>query len=136
MPALLLLPLIGCGGSSSAPSGTGRAFIKITWPDRNRLIPLASNSIQVTFSRGAQTVATQLIPRPASGNQTTTTFQNLKTGGLALTATAFPNADGTGTAQATGTTDLMPRHCARPPRFRLLKQQQQWQADREDDADY
>ena len=106
VPALCL-NLIGCGGgSSSNSSGTGRAVIKITWPDRSRLLPLASNSIKVIFTRGAQTVDSQLIPRPASGNQTQTTFINLKTGSLTLTATAFPNSDGTGVSQASGTTPV------------------------------
>src|SRR5262249_40510051 len=44
--------------------------------------------------------------RPTTGNQTSTTFQNLKTGSLSLTATAFPNTDGTGVAQAAGTTPV------------------------------
>ena len=96
----------GCGGGSSTGSGAGRAVINITWPDRSRLIPLASNSIKVVFTQGAQVVDSQLIPRPVSGNQTQTTFTNLKTGSLILTATAFPNADGSGVAQASGTTPV------------------------------
>ena len=97
---------MGCGGGSSLSNGTGRAVVKITWPDRSRLIPVASNSIKVVFTRGAQVVDSQLIPRPVSGNQTQTTFTNLKTGSLTLTATALPNSDGSGVAQATGTTPV------------------------------
>jgi streptogramin lyase len=50
---------------------------------------------------GAQS-QTQLVPRPASGNTTTVTFSGLKIGIWAMTASAYPNADGTGVAQATG----------------------------------
>src|SRR5262245_34914576 len=80
----------GCGGGGSVQltNGTGRAVIKVTWPVRSRLIPVAANSIRVVFMRGAQFVDSQLLPRPPQGvNQTTTTFNNLKTGNLTLTAT-------------------------------------------------
>src|SRR6266852_3679710 len=106
---MALFPLIlgfGCGGGSTSQANTGRATLTIIWPDRSRLIPLASNSIQVVFSRGAQTIDSKIIPRPSSGNQTQTTFTNLKTGNLMLAATAFPNSDATGVAQATGTTSV------------------------------
>src|SRR5258706_8796866 len=83
--------------------GTGRVAITIRWPDRSRLIPLASNSIVVALKRGAQTLASQTLPRPANGNTTTADFNGIKTGSLTLVATAYPNADGTGVGQAMGT---------------------------------
>src|SRR5262249_55725542 len=51
-------------------------------------------------------LAQQIISRPASGNQTSASFDNLKTGNLTLTAVAYPNADATGIAQAQGTTPV------------------------------
>lgn len=100
---LLVLPLTGCG-SGNAPDSTnsGRATLTIQWPDRSRLIPAASNSIQVTFLRGNQNAAQQVIPRPASGNTSTVTFVNLKVGMLTLSGAAFPSTDATGVAQAAG----------------------------------
>src|SRR5215831_14085002 len=100
--------LFGCGGGQSTPSnsGAGRAVIKITWPDRSRLIPAASNSIRLAFIRSNAEIASKIVPRPASGNQTSTTFQDLKTGSLSMTAVAFPNVNATGVPQASGTTPV------------------------------
>ncbi|MGC4042977.1 MAG: DUF3500 domain-containing protein [Armatimonas sp.] len=94
--------LSGCGGASSKASAseTGRAVISITWPERTRLIPVASNSIKVTFYQGAVAVATQTVARPSTGNTSTLTFSGLPAGNLSVTAVALPNADGTGNPQA------------------------------------
>ncbi len=103
--AAITTALCGCGGGGGAPTSqdSGRAVIKITWPERTRLIPIACNSIKVTFSRAGVAFASQILPRPPQGvNQTTTTFNNLKTGNVTLTATAYPNSNATGTAQANG----------------------------------
>src|SRR5690348_8360778 len=89
---LALLCLSGCGGSShgvTSATGRGRATFVVHWPTRAaRLIPLASNSIQVVIKRNNATVATQLLPRPVSGGSTTATFDPLPTGDLTVTATA------------------------------------------------
>lgn len=94
--------LAGCGGSSSsAPANqTGRATITIVWPEVTRLIPVASNSIKVTFYQGATAVATQTVARPTTGNTSTLTFTGLPTGTLTVSSVALPNADGTGNPQA------------------------------------
>jgi hypothetical protein len=107
---LNLIPLTGCGsaGGTSAfansnPVRTGRVSLKITWSDRSaqsRLIPVAANSIVVTFTQGGQTAATQVLSRPASGNQTSANFNSLPLGDMTVTAQAHPNADGSGVAQA------------------------------------
>jgi hypothetical protein len=99
--------LSGCGGGSSKPSGsaraTGRAAFSIKWPERpSRLIPIASNSIRITVMNGATQLGTQLVARP----QTFASFDALPVGSLTAVADAFPNADGTGTAQAHGTVPL------------------------------
>ena len=104
--------LAGCGGGANTGVQTrkaGKATFVVRWPARNtRLIPIASNSIVVTLMRGqTQVGAPQTLVRPTSGDLTTTaTFTNLPVDNLLVTATAFPNSDGTGTAQATGTTIL------------------------------
>jgi hypothetical protein len=109
---LLLLPLVvlqpGCGGSGGGnnASGTGSAALSITWPTRSRLIPAAANSIRVTFSQSGTVLADQLIPRPAAGGTSSVTVNNLKVGSVLMTATAYPNADGSGAAQATGSTTI------------------------------
>ncbi|MBM3493474.1 MAG: hypothetical protein FJX72_04005, partial [Armatimonadetes bacterium] len=98
--------LAACGSSvSSVPATTtGTATITIAWPDRGRLVPLAANSITATFSLGATVLQTKTAARPPAGSSSTITFDALKVGTLTLMATAFPNADGTGTAQAQGAT--------------------------------
>jgi hypothetical protein len=77
----------------------------INWPVRNsRVIPTAANSIVITVSMAGKTVATSgAIARPAKGGSSTWNTPSLPQGTYQLAATAFPNADGTGTAQAAGT---------------------------------
>lgn len=114
---LVLLPivvLLGCGGgsgvpsgSSAAASGTGKATITVQWPARTRLIPLAANSISVAITQGASVYTQQLLARPTTGNVSSVTFNTLPTGTLGITASAFPNADGTGVVQAAGTAPLV-----------------------------
>ena len=99
--------LIGCGnGSQPLARKTGRATITVHWPATRstRLIPAASQSITVVFNTTDNLQTNhQLLKRPASGNQTTATFDTLPATALTMTASAYPNADGTGTYQATGT---------------------------------
>ena len=92
--------LSGCGGNMQTATATGRASVVIKWPARSRLIPDASNSIKVEFSDGTTTVASTLIPRPAQGGPAAVSFDPLPVGTLTVLATAYPQTDGTGTAQA------------------------------------
>ena len=48
----------------------------------------------------------RIVARPVSGDQSLVTFTNLKVGTLTLTGIAYPNADGTGIAQARGSTPV------------------------------
>ncbi|MGC4046254.1 MAG: DUF3500 domain-containing protein [Armatimonas sp.] len=64
------------------------------------MIPVASNSIKVTFYQGAIAVATQIVARPTTGNTSTLTFNGLPAGNLLVAAVALPNTDGTGNPQA------------------------------------
>ena len=122
------LPLLsGCGSgghTTNLSGGTTKAArgvlnLSIKWPERpvtvpGRVVPLAANSIVLTLTPVA-TVTGRLVPgspvtltvtRPTTaGTQPTVsnpTFPNLELGTYTLTAVAYPNADGTGTAQATG----------------------------------
>jgi hypothetical protein len=76
------------------------------WPSRTRLIPAAANSIVAELKRGGATVASQTLARPVSGDTTTATFEHLKVGTLTLEAAAYPNANGSGTAQAFGASQV------------------------------
>ncbi len=93
--------LVGCGGGDSPSSGKLRLIVK--WPEPSRLIPVASSSINAVLTSGSTTLGTQLLVRPSQAPWTTTvTFPSLAPGTVMLTATAYPNADGTGIAQAVG----------------------------------
>jgi hypothetical protein len=110
--AALTIALVGCGGSSNATTpgqggdpnpnrSMGSASFLITWPERTRLIPVAANSIKISFD--GPTPNEQIVPRPASGTNTSeVTFSNLVVGNYAITATAYPTSNATGTAQAMG----------------------------------
>lgn len=97
---LTILSGCGGGGNSSAIAVSGGSLqVGVIWPEPSRLIPIASNSIKIEVYDGANLVATDLIPKPL----TLATFSNVPTGNLTVVATAYPNVDGTGVAQATGT---------------------------------
>ncbi len=112
--------LTGCGsggnGGSVIPSGsvsgsTGRATMTIVWPAQDatattKLIPVATNSIQVSILNGTTVVGNQVVARPSSGNSSTVTFDTLPVGTLTVQAQAHPNADGTGTDQASAQTSI------------------------------
>lgn len=115
--SLLLLPLAltGCGGSSSPVSQSasqGRATVTLHWPARtgdaglSRLIPIAANSIRVRFLNNGTPAQERLLVRPQGGGAvtSTTTFTDLPQGSYTVEAVAFPNANGSGVAQARATT--------------------------------
>ena len=116
--AVLLCGLLaGCGGSHNfstvASKQTGRATLTIRWPARlpspgqSRLIPAAANSIKVEVKNGNVSVSAQVLPRPSSGQTSTVTFDPLPVGNLTVTATSYPQTDGSGVAQATATIPLV-----------------------------
>ncbi len=104
--------LFGCSENKPTPfaqpaaAPTGAATLTIKWPARTRLIPAASNSIVVQAQKGATTLLTQTIDRPAAGGSSTVSFTPLPIGTVTLVAKAYPFAGGTGNVQAGGTTDL------------------------------
>lgn len=100
--------LSGCGGgggaqgdkASSSSEPAGQAAFTVRWPEPSRLIPFASNSIKVQVMRGDAFLGERLLVRPAGGGETSAIFERLSTGDAVATATAYPNAGGTGVAQA------------------------------------
>jgi hypothetical protein len=93
--------LIGSGGQSR---GMGQATINVNWPapSRTRLIPFASTSLVVTFvDKDGKTRSRTVITKLSSG-PSVTKIKNLPVGTLSLVVTAYPEPDGTGTAQAIG----------------------------------
>jgi outer membrane protein assembly factor BamB len=101
--AILALTLANCGGGSGG-TPHGRFLLTVKWPEPNtRLIPVASTSIRAVLTRGDTTLGQQLLARPAQAPWTTTVaFNDVTPGAVTLTATAFPQPDGTGVAQARG----------------------------------
>jgi outer membrane protein assembly factor BamB len=97
-----VLSVISCG-SHGGGGGTGQLRVTVKWPKASRLIPKASNSINTAVLDNGTQRDHKLLAKPAAGaTQTSVTYTDLAPGGYSLTATAFPNADGTGVAQATG----------------------------------
>jgi len=90
----------GCGGGSSAR--TGRATFSVNWPIPTRVIPAASQSIKITLTNAGGFHSQKLTARPAQGGTASVTFFDIPVGLMTATAVAYPNSDGTGTAQAQG----------------------------------
>ena len=104
---LMTAALLGCGGQGVSQRATGRAVFSIIWPDNTRLIPAASNGITVTIKRDGATFSSKTIARPVGGGPASITFDTLPVDTLSATATAYPQANGTGVAQATATVPLV-----------------------------
>ena len=104
-------PATPTASTVTAATSGGRATISLRWPDSavptatsraGRLVPTASFSVSVSFldANGA-VLQTALLVRPVNGGTVSaSTFSNLPPGNLTVQATAFPNPDGTGVAQA------------------------------------
>jgi hypothetical protein len=102
-----LLLLSGCGGRSSGQTisiaiSTGRAQLTVHWPKGSRLIPFAANSIDVRIVQGNSLLGETLLVRPTNGGNATASFDRLPTGAAVVEAWAYPQADGSGVAQAQG----------------------------------
>jgi Tol biopolymer transport system component len=107
--------LVGCGAKRPATSLSvdtirqASISLKIRWPEQksqsSRLIPTAANSIKIEL-RDAQNMliggTPKVIERPTTGDTSNVVFNALPIGRISVTATAFPNTDGTGVAQANG----------------------------------
>lgn len=117
---LVALPLLlccgGCGGGASYPNGgasvsanavaigTGRATFHIAWPSvaPSRLIPEASESIEIRVMDGAKIVKSVVVRR----GQSEVTIEELPAKKLLNVLRAFPNADASGVVQAEGSAEV------------------------------
>lgn len=99
--------LLACGGGGSGivAAKNGKVSISVTWPTPSRVIPVAAKSIGISIknSKGITVVST-FIAKPT----TSWVSSDLAVDSYTLTATAYPNSDATGTAQATGVTNFAP----------------------------
>src|SRR5579862_5165028 len=106
--------LTGCGGGGMtgagqqiADDGSGRGAIEISvkWPAPSKLIPVTSQAIAVVVksTSGSVLATPPVITKPVGTlTSTSSTIGNLPAGSVTVTATAYPNSDGSGNAQATG----------------------------------
>ncbi|MBC8066332.1 MAG: hypothetical protein H7Y17_15990 [Chlorobia bacterium] len=103
------LILVGCGGNNGggANKSNGKLALTIAWPERGRLIPDAANSVKLVVLAGTDEVASKVVARPPAGSGTTSVLiDKLPPIDLILKASAHPQADGTGAAQANGTVSV------------------------------
>lgn len=94
---------VGCAGNSSDTEFAleGRAAVNITWPEPSRLIPDASNAITISLRDGDAILGEMTVARPTTGSSTSRVeFSDLPARDMTLSAVAYPNADGSGVAQA------------------------------------
>lgn len=111
------LLLAGCSGANRpvhpgttntgvGARATGKVQLSVRWPTRGdtRLVPFAADSIRVrlTSVNGGSSMGEALLVRPSGGGVATASFDRLPPGGIVVAATAHPQADGTGVAQAGG----------------------------------
>ena len=101
--------LMSCGGSNAGSSAApavqrGTFEVKVIWPAANRLLPVDSQSVLATLTNATgATLGAQLLAKPAQGNTITLAeFTNVPAGTVTLSASAYPTANGTGVAQAVG----------------------------------
>lgn len=119
---VLLLGLLttGCGGGAGGGSGTsnnngtsrGQVTVHVRWPERpaSRQIPASANSVRVIVRSGSRDIVDRLLVRPSvEDTLTTEIISDLPQATLNVEAEAFPNADGTGVAQAHAVTTVTVR---------------------------
>jgi hypothetical protein len=99
---LLTQGLIGCGGGSTS-SKYGSVSFRVQWPERNRLIPTASDSIKVEVKDGEKVVGSLVLQRPAEGGVSEAKIGSLPVKTLTNVVTAYPFVDASGVAQAEAT---------------------------------
>ncbi len=106
--------ICGCGSGNRAEHTTptltgGRAVCTVLWPHASRLVPIASKSVRVEFLQSGAVVAERLLIRPEGGKKVSIAVENLPVDTLMVRATAYPQADGIGTALATGSVSIVIR---------------------------
>jgi len=117
--ALVAEVIVGCGGagrqspSSVVAAGRSRMTVRVAWPKVSRAIPLGSKSIQITLFANEPEfdvkVGEKLVPRPEGEEPVSeVTLEDLPAQvKLRTRVLAFPNTDGTGTAQAVSEQEIV-----------------------------
>lgn len=112
----LAIGLVSCAGiGRSMHSGRGRLTLTVRWP-ATRDIPPATRSLKLIVktviekesgvkSEGV-TVAEKLVSRPAGASTSTATLEDLPSVDVRVRVLAFASADGSGTALASGFSDV------------------------------
>ncbi|GEM_PF-5912203 len=95
----------GDGNGPTRQAGT--LSLNIQWPPyeapSTRLLPVAAKSIRVVVTdANGNNVAGTLASRPSSGNTTKVLLNEVPSGQVTVTATAYPESNGSGIAQARG----------------------------------
>ncbi len=106
---LILLTIFVAGCSSRAPQSPSRGAsltMRIHWPTATRLIPATARSITVTISVGTFYTSARTVNRVPGNPVSTVTFVGVPEGSVTITITAFPEYDGAGIPQSTGTRKL------------------------------
>lgn len=105
--------LAGCGGGGhnnaepTVDNGRGLTFAVYFPPrstSRSRLIPQASESVEVRVSGNGGFSSRAVVNRPAGGGEARVSLRQLPAGSLHVTAAAYPEPGASGTAQAFGET--------------------------------
>lgn len=88
---------------------TGTVTVRVAWPDRNRFIPNAVNSMVIELEGVDGYTSTSTVSRPDDSTVATSTmqFNDVPPGNVKVTVTAYPTNDGTGSPLAIGATNLM-----------------------------
>ena len=103
--------LAGCGGSTAKKrtdlgggnQGSGSVRLTVQWPTRTgRIVPLASESIVVVFQDASRKELTRATATRPDDNASTSElrFTPVPVGDYFAAATAYPQSDGSGVAQA------------------------------------
>ena len=109
----------GCGSSTAqkipdpqptaVPQTSGSARIRVQWPSRTgRIIPIASESVVVVLQDAQKKELVRATATRPDDNASTSDvrFSTVPVGDYFVTAAAYPQNDGTGTAQAAATVPL------------------------------
>jgi len=104
---LALSGCVGGGPPAPGPASTGDLVISARWPEATaEVLPVASRSIVVGVTE--QSSGAQIATRTLTRLSPTTTVQNVEANlTYDVVANAYPNEDGSGTPQATGTTSVL-----------------------------
>ncbi|WP_309713966.1 hypothetical protein [Armatimonas sp.] len=111
--ALVVEVIIGCSGAARVGAGRSHMTVRVAWPKVSRAIPLGAKSIQITLFANEPEfdvkVGEMRVARPEGEEPVSkVTLENLPAQvKLRTRVLAFPNEDGTGTAQAVSEQEIV-----------------------------